>query len=732
LGALYAATLFLSAALLFGIEPLVGKRLLPDFGGTPAVWNGCMVFFQATLLAGYLYAHVAATRLGLRKHAILHVLLVLAAVAVPVFSGAHVDGSPLVRLLAWLTTGVGLPAFLLSSTAPLLQRWWNEARPGADPYWLYAASNTGSMLALFAYPLLVEPMLGLSTQQVVVRVGLGVFAAAVLACAGVLLRAPRASAASVTAPIDAKGEGDVAPAADEPRLAPPDARRRLRWVALSAIPSSLLLGLTSFVTTDVAPVPLFWTVPLAVYLATFIFVFGSNRLFPPRRAGRVLPWAVALVAALVLAEVSRPLPLVLVAHLGVLFVAAMALHGELAADRPAPTHLTEFYLWMSVGGVLGGVFNALVAPLVFTRVVEYPLAIVLACVLAPRGEEPAMPRSAWILPVGFGAGTGLLAYVATAAGRTGWVGWTFFGLLVLLAWRYGSRPRVFASAIAATVLVHAGLVALPGETLVRERSFYGTILVSGSTDGSIVRLVHGGTTHGQQNKTPELRGEPLTYFARTGPVGDVFMGLDSVRPAGATSVAVVGLGAGTMACYRRPGEAWTYFELDPAMVGVARGNTFTFVEDHFPAGEGLRIVLGDARLELAKEADRAFDLFVLDAFSSDAIPVHLLTREALALYRRKLRPGGFVALHVSNRYLELRPVVAKLAADAGWRAWGRIDRDVSPEEKARGKQPSSWIVTGDYENVASVVLRPGWEPLTADTRPTWTDDFSNVLGAVRW
>jgi SAM-dependent methyltransferase len=730
LGALYAATLFLSATLLFGIEPLVGKRLLPDFGGTPAVWNGCMVFFQATLLAGYLYAHVAATRLGLRKHALIHVLLVIAAAAAPVFVGAHVDGPPLVRLLAWLTTGVGLPAFLLSSSAPLLQRWWNEVRPGTDPYWLYAASNSGSMLALFAYPLLVEPMLGVSAQQRVVRVGLGLFAVAVLACAGALLRAPRSAPAEITAPIDATGP--TMAEEEAARLAAPDGQRRLSWVVLSAVPSSMLLGLTSFVTTDVAPVPLFWTVPLAVYLASFIFVFGSNRLLTPRTAARVLPWTVALVAALVLAEVSRPLPLVLLAHLALLFVAATALHGALAADRPAPAHLTEFYLWMSVGGVLGGAFNTLVAPLVFTRVVEYPLAIVLACALAPRGEEVLEKKIAWVLPVGYGAGAGLLAFIATSARANAWLGWGFLALLPLLAWRYGAKPRVFAVSIAATMLAHAGLGALPGETLLRERSFYGTIFVSGSRDGKVVRLVHGGTTHGQQNKSPELRGEPLTYFARTGPVGDVFAGFDERRPAEGASVAVVGLGAGTMACYRRPGEAWTYFELDPAMVGVARGSTFTFVEDHFPGGDGLRIVLGDARLELAKEPDAAFDLFVLDAFSSDAIPVHLLTREAFALYRRKLRPGGFIALHVSNRYLELRPVVAKLATDAGWRAWGRIDSDIAPEEKARGKQPSSWIVAGEFESASPVVLRPGWELLAADARPTWTDDFSNVLGAVRW
>jgi hypothetical protein len=747
---LFSLTLFCSAFLLFQVQPMVGKMLLPKLGGTPAVWNTCMVFFQAALLLGYAYSHALSTWLGSRRGSVVHLaVMLLPALVLPIaigddaFRSAAASDHPVLVILGQLSLGVGLPFFVLSTTAPLLQRWFSDTgHPAArDPYFLYAASNVGSMVALLGYPLVVEPILPLDGQSWYWMWGYAVFAALVAACAATLWRnrtpAPEAS---------------VTP---EPERAadPLTWPRRLWWVFLSFVPSSLLLGCTTYISTDLAPIPLMWVVPLALYLLTFILVFAKRPPIPHQLASRVLPIAVlALVLqVLMVATQFRGLPfwVLPLIHLFTFFVVALVGHGELAKDRPAPVHLTEFYLWMSVGGVLGGVFNALVAPVVFqhTGLTEYPLALVLGCLLRPRGKNAdGTPHqtTVWdvILPAALCAGTvGLLLLTRALDMEPGPVrNGIAFGLPCVIAFTFVDRVTRYALAVAA--LFVAGAVNTNQDRLTLERNFFGVVAVvnAKADDGSHFRqMIHGNTLHGQMRvdaTDADGRHEPLTYYYRTGPVGTAMLAWQKTRPPGAT-VGVIGLGTGSLAYYARPGDSWTFYEIDPTVERLASDTRyFSFMAECRASDK--QVVLGDAYLRLQEVPPGTFDFLVLDAFSSDSIPVHLLTREALALYRSRMKPGGVMAFHISNRYLNLRPILAKLAEDAGMEVRGWRDM-ASDEEKKQGKSESEWAVLADRESDLAPIVRPRgpdaiadprWEKMTSQPNtPLWTNNFSNLLSA---
>jgi hypothetical protein len=634
---LFTITLFVSAALLFSVQPLIAKMLLPLLGGSPAVWNTCMVFFQSLLLAGYLYAHAATTWLGPRRQAPLHVgLLLLPVVVLPLAVSPGwlppADANPIPWLLALLLVSVGLPFFMVATSAPLLQKWFaRTGHPGGrDPYFLYAASNLGSLLALLSYPLLLEPYLRLAEQSWLWSSAYGLLVLLTTACAVVVWRAP-ARAPGGEGPQTTAEPGGAGP---PERLAP---GRRLRWVALAFVPSSLMLGVTTHLSTDIAALPLLWVLPLALYLLSFILVFARRPPLPRRLAERAFPMAVVLSALFFCLEALNPLwvPLYLdiPLHLLTFFVVAVGCHGELAGDRPPERHLTEFYLWMASGGVLGGLFNALIAPVVFDRVVEYPLALVLAALLQPRAGAPAeRPLSRWLdlaLPLGLAALAAVLfaslsafRFSSTAPSNV------LAGLFLLLCYTFEGRPIRFALGVGGVLLASALSPGHSGQTLYRERSFFGVLRVAHDPTGQYRQLIHGTTLHGQQSLDPARRDEPLTYYHRTGPAGQV-LEVFQQRPA-KPSVGVVGLGAGSLACYARAEQDWTFYEIDPSVERIARDpRFFTYLQD-CRAG-GLRVVLGDARLRLREEPDRRHGLIILDAFSSDAIPIHLLTREALGL-----------------------------------------------------------------------------------------------------
>ena len=737
--ALFAAAALGNALLLFLVQPMTAKALLPLFGGTAAVWTACMLFYQAVLLAGYAYAHLLR-RLPRDYQAGAHLaLLAGAALALP--PGPPAGGSPqpgagLGTLLGVLARAAGLPLLALSAGAPLLQDWYALAgeRRSRDPYFLYAASNAGSFAALLAYPFAVEPALDLFTQGRVWSWGYGAL---------ILLWAACARSVSHAA---------IKPA---PQEAGPGAwRDRLLWAALAAVPSSLMLGVTTHLTTDIAPVPLLWVVPLAVYLATYIGAFSGagpalSRWLSAAAPLAGLAWAFGGLFDLT----TRP---ALALHLGVLGVLAGALHGRLAAARPVPARLTEYYLCAAAGGALGGLFNGLLAPALFSGLREYGLAVTAAMLLLPAESlpprpsgSPSLPWHPWWFPaVAALPAAAPLCWVAdwapfVALSRRlgslsgGWLGDDFFELLgavykllvpAALVYHLARQPGEFRAAAAALL----GFFAFRAATLdmtaivVRERNFYGVLTVKRDPSGRWKTLTHGNTIHGRQFLEPGRRGEPLTYFHRRGPAGDVMAVLRSKFPEAPARIAVVGLGAGSLAAYARPGDAITFFELDPAVERLARAH-FSYLADAEARGAAVRVVHGDARLSLAREEGKRYDLLMVDAFSSDSIPVHLVTREALALYRRRVSADGLLAFHVTNRHLRLSRVFARLAVEAGLVAVIRRDKT----DSAEAKFSSEWVVlSGDVEALGA--LGGAWrglKPLARD--PLWTDASSSLLALFK-
>jgi hypothetical protein len=772
---LFAITLFISAFLLFLVQPMVGKMILPSLGGTPAVWNTCMVFFQAVLLAGYAFAHQSVSWLGPRRQAVLQIVLLLAPLAVlpiAIDTSAVPSTDNPVPWLSWrLLLGVGLPFFVVSTSAPLLQRWFSETGhvAGKDPYFLYSASNLGSLLALLAYPTLVERALPLASQSRMWMWGYVLLAVMVASCAIGLWRSSRSPGSGVP------GAGPAAAPGSEKGSAAPEqlgVGRCLRWVMLAFVPSSLMLGLTTFITTDLAPVPLLWVIPLALYLLTFVWVFGRRPPIRHERLVRVFPFVMVPMTMLtILGDVGGKLAL-LPLHLVVFFLVGLVCHGELAADRPSPARLTLFYLLMSVGGVLGGLFNAVVAPLVFDSVVEYPLVMALACLLAgwravssrrdsarteaaigmrsdrrgaaQRRQPSAVsePRSAtasiyldFTVPLLLGAAPIGLIYALLVANA--WSPWLeasailVLTVLCLLLWKRWIR---FSLTFAVILL---GLY-LCSQTYGRKilyagRDFYGPKEVEMVASGGQQRHVflHGNTLHGVQWTSPSRRKIPTSYFHPSGPAGDVFWARSG--PSGPPAqVAILGLGAGAMAAYAKPGQHFTFYEIDPEVERIARDpELFTYLRDCRGTTD---VVLGDGRLTLSRAPNGRYGLILLDAFSSDAIPTHLLTREALRLYLSKLDEHGFLVFQVTNRYLNLPPLLAALAQDAGLICRSRHDPVIAPEDLMMAKDASQYVVLARrVEDLGALAANPEWKEIRpVEGSGVWTDQYTNIFRLLRW
>ena len=737
----------LGAALLFLVEPMVARMVLPVLGGTPAVWNACMLFFQVVLLAGYAYVNLLSrwSRPGARV--LIHLILLGASIR---FLPLHLagdalptSGRPVVWLLATLLSSVGLTFFILSTTGPLIQHWLHGSglTGSADPYPLYAWGNVGSLAALVSYPLLVEPWLPLRRQT-------GAWSAAylifLLVIATFAIRSWRRST----------GEIPVSPPAPEES---PMMRARLTWAFLAFVPSSGFLAVTLYMSTDVAVVPLLWVLPLAVYLLTMIMAFSGK--WPLRWSSVGLAVTVAGVVASFWVF-RRPYPWVLfLLHPLTLFFLGMVCHGRLALTRPAPSRLPEFYVWIALGGAMGGVFNTVVAPACFDSIAEYPLVLLLGCLLRPAlGSNPAKPRSRlpWLmdlaLPVALLLVVGILARVlahfdvrSVAAQLVVQVGIPC--ILVLLFLR---RPLRFALGVAALLLAAHVQNGAAGDVLLARRDFFGVhkvVLRSGpGVEGVDVRgkkystgvpfhyLYDGTTRHGSQAAAGPLRTEPTSYSHRTGPLGEVFRVLGAAGRL--NRIAVVGLGVGTIAAYGLPGRSITFYEIDPLVVAIAKDERlFTYLRDGLGTTE---VRIGDGRAELARAPDGAYDVIVLDAFSSDAIPVHVMTREAVALYFRKLAPEGLLLAHVTNQHLDLEPVFHAIAVDLHLRGRSKIDDAISIQEMEQGKDGSHWIVLARSEaSFAAIAADPAWLPVPLhpeappDRRFLWTDDYSSVLRVLR-
>jgi hypothetical protein len=743
--AVYGTGIGLSAFLLFAVEPLVGRLALPVFGGAPSAWATVLAFFQGVLLLGYLYGHLSVTRLGLRRGALAHVAV--AVLAFGLLLGAPADWATLrneaippgLNLLVILAITVGPAAFLLTATTPLLSAWYAGVRdaetPGAvDPYWLYALSNGASLAALLAYPFLFEPALGLAAQRLIWTSCIGVFVLLVAAGAWRVRRTVHSGPGA--AGVDAVDRD----AADDHSDGAVTGRRRLRWFVLAAIPSGLLTAVTTFIATDLVSAPLLWVGPLALYLGSFVVAFSG-------RGNTLVRWAtVAAPAAATLLWVPLgsggiwPLVPLVAIELAGFGIVATALHGRLAADRPGPRHLTDFYLVLAAAGVVAGGGVALVAPAVFPDVWEYPLLVgSAAATLALTGPASIRAAGAAAARRGFDLGP----FFAGLAGRLGpyalvaallavaliprgglaleaGLRWLLVGAIVLLV---GGVARFFA--LATAVVLALAVFVLPPTPLFRERSFFGVTVVLKSPDGALLALLNGTTLHGVQYLDPARRRLPTTYYVEEGPIGDVFRRLREMpAPAGGRTVGVVGLGAGSMAAYARSGEHWTFFEIDPVVVRVAQDPAFfTFLSD---AEARPTVVMGDGRLELERVADGAHDLLVLDAFSSDAIPAHLLTVEALGDAMRTVAPGGLLAVHISNRYYDLAPAVAAAARDLGLVALRRVYAP-TPAGEDVGASGSAWVVLARDPALVAPLSAAGWKPVPGDGVAPITDDRPDIL-----
>ncbi len=726
---LYASTLLVSAFLLFCVEPMVAKMLLPLLGGVPAVWSTCLVFFQGALLLGYVFALGSTQLLGPKRQGVVQLIAVGAPLLVmPIAIDEHLAEKyaglgPVMQVLCVLSLGVGLPFFTLSTMAPTLQRWFSAtgAKGSSDPYFLYAASNLGSLGALIAYPLFVEPALGLKEQSRFLRFGYFVLVALTIACAVVLWRGRGKVAAATKAT-----EGEV-------EARPVTGKRRARWVFLALVPSAYLVAVTTHLTTDVAPVPLLWTLPLAVYLGSFVLVFATKPPISHDLVKRYYPVAVVAVLYCLAGAASDPAWALLPIHLLAFFGACMLCHGELARDRPEAVRLNEFYVWQSVGGFLGGILVALVVPALVVREIEYPVCVVLSVVAF--GPDWKVARTALrgdvVIALAAGALVVGLAFASRAIGLA-------VPLVLVLAplpslvflFRARAEPRRLLLVAAAYALAAGFLPSRAGEIYHRERNFFGAVSVS--HDGTKwTQFNHGSTIHGRQSIDPAGRREPRGYHARSGPVGEIFRTFQSSDLP--KRVAVVGLGAGAVAAYAKKGEEWVFYEINPSAITIAEDTTyFSYLADAFPDGAGKTVVLGDARLEIAK-LPGGYGLVLMDAFNSDAVPIHLLTEEAMDLYVTKLAPGALILWNISNRNVDLRPVLGGLAKHAGFFAATRQNLDVSAADMAEGGFPSEWVVMSSDR---AMIDRLGerWHPLpeTPAGFHVWTDERSSLVPVLRW
>jgi hypothetical protein len=721
---LYAATLFVSALLLFSIQPMFAKMVLPKLGGAPAVWSVAMVFFQTVLLAGYAYAHLLNRLLPPRWAAAFHLaLLGVTAAMLPIAIATGWGAAPSEGTALWLfglfAVSIGLPFFTLSASAPLLQSWFAGSghKQAGNPYVLYAASNLGSFAALFAYPVLVEPFLTLKTQTAVWSIG---FALLVILLTLVGLFAARARPVAVQAE-----------AADEVRAS---AGERMRWIALAAVPSGLVIAVTAYLTTDIAAAPFLWVVPLAIYLLTFVAVFRERPWIAHATVVRFAPFAVAPLAVSLIGGEKVFWLTIIALNLVVFALLTLMCHGELYARRPSPRRLTEFYLCTSFGGVIGGAFAGLLAPKIFNGNYEYPILIALALLCTPGvftgGMRSALREG---LPWLFVSAALTLIWYVTRLQPPATLELPFQVLLALMAAAMlfqRQRPMRFFGLVilsfAVTALWRPGIA--PIETA---RSFFGVHKVAEIADGRARLLYHGTTIHGAQrlrndDGTP-LTGPPApqTYYYPGGPFAEAIGAARAARGS-LGRVAVVGLGTGTLACHRRGGELWTFFEIDPEVIRIARDpRRFEFLSRCAPEAP---VVTGDARLTLEASADR-YDLIVLDAFSSDTVPVHLLTREAVAGYLSKLSPHGVIVLHISNRHLDLAPVVANVAQSLGLAAYLREDNSAGDLLTTLKANARLVVLAREPADTGSVARN--WAPLQPDrSSALWTDDYSNILGIM--
>lgn len=729
----FVITILTGSFLLFLVQPMVARMALPKLGGAPAVWNSAMLVYQALLLAGYAYAH-RLSREAPKRQATIHLLVLLAAaVWLPIGLATMkipVDGSPIFWVPWLLVASIGPLFFAVAAQAPLMQRWFGLACNKGEPYALYAASNIGSFAGLIAYPLLVEPFMPIHEQTWLWSGLYAVLAILVLSCA-----------------LKIWGNQDDSPpkVAEDEASAPVTAiswKTRIYWIALSAIPSGLMLSTTSHLTTDLMAMPLLWVIPLGLYLLSFSVAFADNR-GPANILTRIAPSIVLLAAATAFAFFGNAVIYSLISTILLLFTVAVSLHAEMYRTRPDASQLTEFYLMMSVGGVVGGIVCAIFAPLLFDWTWEHPLLIFAAALLLPQIRLIPIGTSDTIDEKGPIRATVMLGVIAFAVGLVGGImdpvgtGWAKMALTAVLmgvgVFAIGNR-LAYGLAVVGIMMANGGYYSmLLSAENVRSRSYFGIYTISSDMQAGFRWLTHGTTMHGIQSlKEPKL---PISYYSVNSGVGLAFAKSEELYGPKA-GMGVVGLGSGTLACYAKPGQDWHFFEIDPLMVEIARDRkVFSFLDRCTPK---VPIHIGDARLTVAERPAQSMDMLAIDAFSSDSIPLHLLTKEAFQVYRRVLKPNGLLLVHISNRHVDLQPV---LAAEAKQAKWAIAMRDDNPPKKDadRGMRGSKWIamsadpamlakLTGPLVPYAENYDAGKWTAIKpAATTKRWSDDYASVL-----
>tara|TARA_R110002072_G_scaffold302354_1_gene484850 strand:+ start:19384 stop:21621 length:2238 start_codon:yes stop_codon:yes gene_type:complete len=735
-----SAGVFLSAGLVFLIQPLFARLLLPEFGGSPSVWNTCTVFFQATLLLGYCYTWVSTKWLSPGKQIAVHCLVLLLTLAqLPVglrFLDANAaSGSPALRLLMLLTLSIGGPYFAVSTTTPLLQHWFSSSRHklARDPYFFYSISNCGSILGLLAYPFVVERLFDIHSQGLTWSIGYGTLVGLTILC-GVLtwseLQGGRARASDVDSDPTSVGEESVSRTKLVER--PMTTLRRLRWVVLALVPSAMMLAVTTRITTDVAAVPLFWVLPLVAYLATYINAFARRPLLKFEWLLPILFPALMVAAWMSLAGPGSQLRAGI--EIIIFLICGIVLHGELAADRPSTRHLTEYYFWMSLGGCLGGTLVGIIAPAVFPSYVEFPLILVLAaltqqeCAVVGTG---AFFRAIRVVGTIILCGTGMVAcfvhiWASSLATTSQFIGFAALGVFFLM-----NNSRGIALALA-LVLIPPAL--LPDtNSLARKRTFFGVHEVTFEEDADISLrvhlLAHGTTIHGEQVITPsELQKIPRTYYVPTGPIGEALTLAGSDKDT--RRVALIGLGSGALMTYSKKGDQFDFFEIDPAVRDIAQDpNLFTYLS----CGEGRhRVIIGDGRIKLAEAEEGTYDVIVLDAFGSDSIPIHLLTADALDIFMSRLKIDGTLIIHISNRHMDLEPVPGRYASERNLPALASIKSATTELELAQGQRPTHAVVISRSERlIAELAKLKDWHSPRRNAS-LWTDSHSSVLDVLKF
>jgi hypothetical protein len=731
---LFTLTILVGSFLLFLVQPMVARMALPRLGGAPAVWNSAMLVYQALLLGGYAWAHWIG-RFSQRTQVMLHCgLLIFAMAFLPVGLAAMQppsDAEVFLFVPALLLASIGPLLFAISAQAPLMQRWFADTAPGANPYALYAASNLGSFGGLIAYPLLVEPNLPLAAQSWGWSALYAMLVLLVMACG---LAATRAVANRPAPTAAATAAQQTAPR--------PAARTIALWIALSAVPSGLMLSTTTHLTTDIMAMPLLWAIPLGLYLLSFSVAFAERRGLANFFTLLAPPILLVTGGVSMLSQGNGNLP-VAAGSLFMLFVVAVSLHARLYESRPAPSQLTLFYLMMAVGGALGGLFCALIAPLLFDWVYEHPLLILAAALLLPLPTLIPLPQMLKLKAGGQRIYIGVLIAIAIAASMylmKHWSGWFMRDEVIAICVLLGAGLAAIGSRLAYGVALVATMLGVGGLATLqtsldgtRTRSYFGIYTVRDVEDGTRT-LAHGTTLHGTQIRAPQLQTTTTSYYGPDSGVGLAFERAGQLYGPNA-SIGVVGLGTGTLACYHQPGQHWQFFEIDPAMVRISRDSgAFTFVRRCAPDAA---IRIGDARLTLrdGTPAD-SIDLLAIDAFSSDAIPLHLLTREAFDVYDRALTPGGIAMVHISNRFVNLEPVLAALVQQAGWHAMVRYDIP-DRNDAALSRTASVWVAMSRNPAAINRLVaatanvpngRGTWRPLASSPPPRlWTDDYASVL-----